>query len=185
MKLPRVVARRSLVLELLLQRYGLETDEEGSVDEREEARAAWVDRLGDLGVDEEIAEGERALLSQKVGELSDDELDDVHGRAAGALVLLWALGRLPVRPSFADVDTMETAVLDHGILGSGSIKGAKATIDGASLRPEAEIEAGRFAYQQIRGKAREPSSPDAVFADVGVHHLAWVLDPELAFDGDD
>lgn len=176
----QAVAKRCVVLELLLQRYGLETDPEDSAEERDRVRVAWVSRLADLGV--EVLPAEQALLDRRVGELSDEDLDDLHGRAAGALVLLWALGRLFSRPSFTDIDAMESLVLEHGVLGAGSIAAAKATMDAAALRPEAEIDTARATYQRVRGKAREASSADAVVAELGVHHLEWVLFENLPFE---
>lgn len=185
MRAAEAVARRAVILELLLQRFGLETDTEDSAADRDRARSAWVSRLGDLGVDADITTSERAFLERPVGELSEDELDDIHGRAAGVLVLLWALGRLPTRPSFEAIDEMETLAVEHGVLGSGSISQAKAAIAGAALRAEAEIESGQSAYERIRGKAREATSPDAIVAELGVHHLDWVLDPEMPFESDE
>src|SRR6188472_1821856 len=117
------VARRCLCLELLLQRLGLEMDTDDPVLQRDEVRRKWLARLPQLGVDEILLPVERASLERSVGELSEDELDDIHGRAAGALVLLWSLARLPDRPSFATVDAIESTLAEHGLLGSGSISG--------------------------------------------------------------
>lgn len=184
MRAAEAVARRAITLELLLQRLGLETDTEDPIVDRDHARTAWLSRLADLGIDGEITESERAFLERPVGDLSDDELDDVHGRVAGVLVLLWALGRLPTRPSFEAVDELETLAIDHGILGSGSIAQAKAAIASAALRSPEELESGRSAYERTRGKAREATSPDAIVAELGMHHLEWVLDPETPFEGE-
>jgi hypothetical protein len=178
------VARRCVALELLLQRLGLETDTDEPAEERDRVRAMWRSRVPDLGLEDELSPAERAHLERKVGELSDDDLDDLHGRVVGALVLLWALGRLPTRPASAEVDGMEELLAVHGVLGGGSIKAANATIAGATLRPESELEAACSHYERVRGKAREPSSADAIFGGVGAHHLGWVLDPEMDFEID-
>lgn len=180
------VARRCLCLELLLQRFGLETDTEDPAAVRDEVRRKWLARLGDLGLESAILADERALLERPLGELSEDDLDDLHGRASGALVLLWALGRLEgPRPSFAAVDDMASLVGDHGLLGSGSIARANETVAGARLRAEAELREALAAYGRTRGKAREPSEPEKIVAGVGAHHLAWILDRGMAFDADD
>src|SRR5262245_15249548 len=115
------VARRCLCLELLLQRLGLETDTEDSVAERDDVRKKWVLRLGDLELEATISPYERALLERPVGEMSDDDLDDLHGRASGAVFFLWALSRVDVRPSLVTVvEEMEAVIGEHGLLGSGS-----------------------------------------------------------------
>lgn len=176
------VARRSLCLELLLQRLGLEIDTEDPVEERERVRAIWLARLGDLGLAEMILADERALLERPVGQLSEDQLDDLHGRASGALVLLWALGRLPSRPTFAAVSDMESLLAEHGLLGSGSISKAKEAVASASLRPETELSDALAAYTRTRGKAREPSDPDQIYAGIGAHHLEWIIDSEMPFE---
>jgi hypothetical protein len=175
------VARRCVCLELLLQRLGLETDTEEPAARRDEVRRMWLSRLADLGVEDDIEDDERALLSRPVGELSEDELDDLHGRASGALVLLWALGRLPTRPTFASVDNMEEILSEHGLLGDGSIKAAKAAMAGARLRPAGEIDEARAAYERTRGKAKEPTEPEKIVAGVAAHHLAWIQDAEMGF----
>ena len=179
---PVDVARRSLCLELLLQRLGLETDTEDTPEERDRVRLMWLSRLGDLGLDTVILGDERALLERPIGQLSEDELDDLHGRASGALVLLWALGRSPSRPTFASVDDMESIVAEHGVLGTGSISRANEAVSNARLRPEAELLEAVAAYSRTRGKAREPSDPDQIYAGVGAHHLEWILDGEMPFE---
>src|SRR4051812_7488277 len=111
------VARRCLCLELLLQRLGLEIETDDAASARDEVRRKWLDKLPELGLEEVRLPWERAALERPVGDLWEDELDDIPGRAAGALVLLWSLTRLPVRPSFATVDDMESMLADHGLLG--------------------------------------------------------------------
>jgi hypothetical protein len=142
----------------------------------------WLTRLPDLGVEPAILDDERALLEQPVGELSEDELDDIHGRASGALVLLWALGRLSSRPTFAAVDDMESLVAEHGLLGSGSISQAKDAVTNARLRPDEELRDALAVYSRTRGKAREPSDPDQIYAGVGAHHLEWILERDMPFE---
>lgn len=176
---PALVARRCLCLELLAQRLVLETDDDEPVADRERARTMWLSRLGDLGVDDELADDERTLLERPVGELSEDELDDLDGRASVALVLAWALGRLEQRPSFASTNALADTLADHGLLGDGSIARAKAAAESARLRPDAEIEAARSAYERTRGKAREVTDPEKIFAEIAAHHLEWVLDDTI------
>lgn len=176
------VARRSLCLELLLQRLGLETDDEDPAAEREKVRAAWAGRLAALGVEDALLPEERAFLDRPVGELSEDDLDDLHGRATGALVLLWALGKLETRPNAASVDAIAELLGEHGLLGDGSISRAKDAVAGAKLRDLPAVDEARIAYERTRGKAKEPTEAEKIFAGVGAHHLAWVLDRALAFE---
>jgi hypothetical protein len=180
------VARRCVCLELLFQRERLETDTEDPIGDREEARRAWASRLGDggLAIDAVLLPEERAFLERPVGGLSEDELDDVHGRAVGAPVLLWALGRLEARPSSASVDELEATLATAGLLGDGSISRARKAAEEARLRPAAELDEARRAYLRTRGKAREVEDPARIFAGIAAHHLTWVLDPEMGFDED-
>src|SRR4051812_25814310 len=104
------VARRCLCLEILLQRLGLEIETDDSPEQRDGVRRKWLERLPQLGLDAVMIPAERAALESPVGKLSEDDLDDIHGRASGALVLLWSLARLPMRPSFATVDDMESSL---------------------------------------------------------------------------
>lgn len=179
---PLDVARRCLCLELLLQRFGLEADAEDPVAAREEVRAKWLARIPDLELDGAIVPSERALLERPVGSLSEDDLDELHGRASGALVFLWALGRLPARPTFASVEDMADIVAEHGLLGAGSISKAKETAHAARLRDASELRDAAAAYARVRGKAREPSDPEKIVAGVAAHHLDWILDRELPFE---
>lgn len=175
------VARRCLILELLAQRTVLETEADEPAEERERARSAWRSREADLGIASALAEGERALLDRPVGALTEDELDDAHGRGLGAAVLLWALGRAPSRPTFAGA---EAIIADNGLLGDGSVARARASSEAATLRPERELDLALSAYLRLRGKAREVDEPERVFAGIAAHHLGWVLDPEMGFDDD-
>lgn len=182
---PHDVARRCLCLEVLLQRLLLETDDEEPIADREEARAAWAARLGDLGIADELTDEERSLLAKPVGALTDEEVDDLDGRASMAVVLAWALGRIDRRPTFAETDAFEEALSERGLLGDGSIAKARAATDAATLRPTAEIEAALSAYDRTRGKAREVDDPEKIFAEIAAHHLAWVLDEDMELEGDD
>src|SRR4051812_1306236 len=110
------VARRLLCLELLFQRLGLE-DADDDREARERARAAWTSRIADLGIGGDLLADERAFLERPVGEMSEDDLDDLEGRVSGAVVLLWALGRLDARPTFATVTELETHLAERGLLG--------------------------------------------------------------------
>lgn len=177
------VARRLLCLELLFQRQALEeADDDTSA--REKARAAWASRIDDLGIAGDLLADERAFLERPVGDLSEDDLDDLEGRVSGALVLLWALGRLQSRPTFAMVTDLETHLEGHGLLGDGSIKQAKAAAETATLRSAEELDAALGAYLKVRGKAKEIVDADKIVAAVGAHHLTWILEDEMAFDED-
>lgn len=174
------VARRCLCLELLHQRFVLETDEE-DVAAREKARTMWTSRHADLGIEGALEPEERALLERPVGTLGDEDLDELHGRATGALVLLWAIGRLTERPSFDTVEQMDDVLAEHGLLGDGSIARARTAAEGATLRPADDRESAESAYLRARGKAREVDDPDRIFAEVCAHHLGWIADDGLAF----
>ena len=113
--------------------------------------------------------------------LSDDELDDLHGRAVGASVLLWALGRRASPPTLAEV---ESAVVESGLLGDGGIARARASADGATLRTEEELDEALASYLRIRGKAKLPEDAARIFASVGAHHLTWILEPGMSFEDD-
>ena len=139
------VARRLLCLEVLFQRLGLE-EAEDDIAAREKARAAWAGRLDDLGIAGDFVADERSFLEQPVGRLSEDDLDDLEGRVSGALVLLWALGRLDQKPTFAMVTELEDHLEANGLLGDGSIKQAKAAAETATLRPADELDAALGAY---------------------------------------
>ncbi len=175
------VARRCICLELLLQRYVLENDDEAPLADRDLGRSMWLARVGDLGVTENLFRDERALLERPVGELTDDDLDDLHGRSAGASVLAWALGRAKVRPTFA---TFEALVAEHGLLGDGSIPLARAAAESGALRSEAELDEGLASYLRLRGKAREIDDPERIFAGLAAHHLTWILEETMPFDHD-
>jgi hypothetical protein len=177
------VARRLLCLELLSQRLGLEEADDDK-DARERARAAWASRVDELGVASELLEDERSFLERPIGALSEEDLDDLEGRVSGALVLLWALGRLDSRPTFATITDLEEHLSAHGLLGDGSVKKAKATAEAARLRSPEELDAALGAYLKTRGKAREIVDPEKIVAAVGAHHLTWILDDEMRFDED-
>lgn len=177
------VARRLLCLELLFQRLGLEEAEDDK-EAREKARAAWASRIADLGISGELLADERALLERPVGALGEDDLDDLEGRVSGALVLLWALGRLEARPTFATVTALEEHLEAKGLLGDGSVKQANAAAEAAELRPAEELDAALGAYLKTRGKAKEIVEPEKIVAAVGAHHLTWILEDEMAFDED-
>lgn len=177
------VARRLLCLELLFQRLGLEEadDDEAA---REKARVAWTSRLDDLGIAGDLLADERGFLERPIGALTEDDLDDLEGRVSGALVLLWALGRLDARPTFATVTELEDHLEARGLLGDGSVKQAKAAAESASLRPADELDAALGTYLKARGKAKEIVDPEKIVAAVGAHHLTWILEDEMAFDED-
>jgi hypothetical protein len=178
---PSIVAARCLCLELLFQRYVLETEDDEAGSAREAARAVWVEREADLGVGDVLTEEERALLARPVGQLSEDELDGLYGRAAGAAILLWALTRTAARPTFAAV---EDVVSESGLLGDGSVSSAREAVENATLRETGDLDEAARAYRRLRGKAREVEDAERNFAGIAAHHLAWILDPALAFDDD-
>jgi hypothetical protein len=182
------VARRCLCLELLFQRLVLETDDSDTGPDdataRDRARSLWLSRTSDLGIDEELFPAERALLERPVGSLTEDDLDDLDGRASGSVVLLWALGRIETRPGFAAVSEVESLLAEVGLLGDGSIARARAAAEAAELRPESELDAAISGYRKTRGKAKETSDPEKIVAELGAHHLAWILDRRIGFEDD-
>lgn len=171
------VAKRCLCLELLLQRLGLEIDDEDPVIERDAVRRAWVSRLGQLGLEEAIATDERELLERSVGALTEDECDDIEGRVIGALVLLWSLGRITERPSAAMLGEATTVMAEHGVLGDGSIPAAKATMASVQLREESDLRAALAAYTATRGESgvATPADQEPMVAAIAVQSLGWVL----------
>lgn len=176
------VARRTICLELLLQRFGLETSDEVPLTEREKLRQLWVSRLGELQVEGELLPPERAFLERPVGSLSEDDLDDIHGRAIGALVLLWALGRLQAKPGAANIEQLADLLGTHGLLGDGSISKAREAIRGATLREATALDEACAAYERTRGKAKEATDPEKIIAELAAHHLACILDRSLPFE---
>jgi hypothetical protein len=168
------VAKRCLCLELLLQRLGLEIDEEDPVAERDAVRRAWVSRLGQLGLEEAILTDERALLERSVGELSETECDDIEGRVIGALVLLWSVSRLGGRPTAAILGVATRLMAEHGVLGDGSIPEAKATIGNVQLRAESELQEALAAYSAQRA-AVDAGDQEHMVAAIGEQTLSWVL----------
>ena len=184
MKSATTIAQRCICLELLAQRLWLETDLDDPVAERDEARALWLSRVGDLEIDAELLTEERAFLERNVGDLTDDDVDDVHGRASSASVLLWVLGRSAKRPLFATEEELAETLAKHGLLGDGSIAGAKAEVEKAASHSEKEIAEALSTYRRTRGKAKTTEEPEKIFAEVAAHALTWVLDPEMSFDDD-
>ena len=166
------VAKRCLCIELLLQRLGLEIDEDDPVAERDAVRNAWLSRLGQLGIDQALVADERALLERKVGELTEAECDDIEGRVIHGLALLWALGRIPAPPAAEMLGEATAIVAEHGILGDGSIPGAKAALASAKLRQDAELTAALA----DAAKAKDDSflgGPKYMVASIVVEALAW------------
>ncbi len=172
------VAKRCLCLELILQRVGLEVDDEDPAEERDAIRVQWVSRLGDLGLSLVVLPEERELLERPVGELTEEEVDEMQGQASAALVFLWTLGRLDAPPSIESVIDLPALVAEHGVLGSGSISAALATVAGAKLRPDVELHAALAEYAAKQGDAnadRELEPSEAV-AFLATHALEWVVD---------
>lgn len=172
------VAKRCMCLELLLQRLGLEIDEDDSVEELETVRLAWLSRVGDLGLDGVLLADERGFLERPTGELTDEETDELEGRVICALVLLWALKRLGTRPSGAMLGDATRLITEYGILGDGSIPKAKAAAESVSLRPEAALREALADYTRVQGDGSGEGSPDQMVAVLAAHTLSWVLDHE-------
>ena len=97
-------------------------------------------------------------------------------------MLLWALGRLPTRPSAASMDRVADLLGTHGLLGDGSITKARESTERATLRDADTLDEVCATYEHTRGKAREATDPEKIFAGLAAHHLAWVLDPTMPFD---
>lgn len=178
------VAKRCLCFELLWQRLGLEIDEEDSSTERDEVRKKWLSRTGDLALSDVLLQEERALLERPVGTLSEDDLDDLQGRAVAALFLLWALGRLAARPSVDSFRDAAELIADHGLLGDGSIAGANRAVERAELLPKEDLVAALETYQAKRPAPDADASADEVVAEIGALSLAWVADRARAYDAD-
>jgi hypothetical protein len=169
------VAKRCLCIELLLQRLGLEIDEDDPVGERDAVRLAWLSRLGQLGIDQTVLPDERALLERPVGQLTEAECDDIEGRVISGLALLWALGRIPSPPDDAMLGEATALIAEHGILGDGSIPGAKSAVAAAKLRAEGELASALAAAT----KAKDDSflgGPKYMVASIVVQALAWASD---------
>lgn len=167
------VAKRSLCLELLLQRLGLEIDEDDALEEREAVRRAWLSRLGQLGIEESFGEGERALLERPIGELTEQECDEIEGRVISGLALLWALGRIPAVPTPGILGEATALIAEQGILGDGSITAAKATVEGVKLRPASELR------DALAGASRTTDDsflggPEHMVAALVVQALSWL-----------
>jgi hypothetical protein len=170
------VAKRCLCIELLLQRLGLEIDEDDPVVERDAVRRAWLSRLGQLGIEETLAADERALLERPIGELTEAECDDIEARVISGLALLWALARIPSPPDAAMLGDATALIAEHGVLGDGSISAAKTTVETARLRPDAELDAALATY----AKTKEESflgGPEHMVAALAVQALAWLDAP--------
>jgi hypothetical protein len=176
------VAKRSLCLELLLQRVGLELDDEEHVDKRDAFRLAWVSRLGDLDLEQALLPKEREYLTRTVDELTQDEVDDIEGRIITAAVLLWALGRVPALPTVATLGDAPDVVAEHGVLGDGSVSGARESVTKAVLRPEGELTAALTAATSAYGDASQAMTPEQMVAGIAMHALGWVVDPAMSFE---
>ena len=166
------VAKRCLCIELLLQRLGLELDEEDAVEERDAVRRAWVSRLGQLGIEEALFADERALLDRPMDKLTEEECDQIERRVIGGLAFLWALGRIPAPPTPAMLGEATALFGEHGVLGDGSISGAKAAVENAKLRPDGELSEALATY----AKTKEESflgGPDHMVAALVVQALSW------------
>lgn len=167
------VARRSLCLELLLQRLGLEIDDDDPVAEREAVRHAWNSRLGQLGIEESFAEGERALLDRAIGELTEKECDEIEARVISGLALLWALGRIASLPKADILGEATVLIAEHGILGDGSISGAKTAVESAKLRPASELRDGLAAAARTKDESFL-GGPEHMVAALVVQALTWL-----------
>lgn len=177
------VARRCLCFELLWQRLGLEIDEDDTAADRDEVRKKWISRIEDLGLGDVLLTEERALLERPVGSLSEDDLDDVQGRATAALFLLWALGRVSARPSVESFHDAADIIAERGLLGDGSISGANRAVASAALRPAEELREALAAYGAKQPPPGADGTAEEVVAALGTHALAWVVDRAMKYDG--
>lgn len=167
------VAKRCLCIELLLQRLGLELDEEDAVEERDAVRRAWLSRLGQLGLEESFFPDERALLERPMDKLTEEECDQIERRVIGGLAFLWALGRIPTPPA-PDLLGEATALFgEHGVLGDGSISGAKAAVEGAKLRPETELDEALASHAKVKDESFL-GGPQHMVAALVVQALSWI-----------
>ena len=174
---PPDVAKRCLCLELLLQRLGLEIDDDDPVEERETVRVAWLSRVGDLALEELLLPEERAFLERPVGELTEEETDDIEGRVICALVLLWAMRRLGARPSAAMLGDATRLISEYGVLGDGSISTANATARSTTLRPESELREELATYTRTQGDGRGEGEgqEEQMVSMLAVQTLSWML----------
>lgn len=168
------VARRCLCIELLLQRLGLELDEEDALEERDAVRRAWVSRLGQLGIEEAFFPDERALLERPMDKLTDEECDLIERRVIGGLAFLWALGRIPAPPDAAMLGEATALFGEHGVLGDGSISGAKAAVESARLRADTELEEALASYQKTKDNSFL-GGPEHMVAALVVQALSWTF----------
>ena len=180
---PSEVAKRCLCMELLLQRLGLELDDDDPDVERDAVRLAWNSRLGQLGLEEVLLPNERAFLERSVGDLTEDETDEIEGQVISSLILLWAMTRLGGRPSAAILGKATDVVAEYGVLGDGSIPGAIENVANAKLRPESELRDALVAYAATRDAGKAAPGPEEMVATIAIHALAWVIDPTMKFDG--
>ena len=171
----RDVAKRELCLELLLQRLGLELDDEDHVDKRDAFRKAWVSRLGDLELEDALRPDEREFLMRAVDELTQDEVSDIEGRVIEAAVILWTLGRVPALPTVDTFSEAAEVVAECGVLGDGSIAIARTTVAESKLRDESELRMGLSEAEQAVGDVRHAMTREQMIAEITVRALTWVL----------
>ena len=159
-------------MELLLQRLGLESDEDDPEEEREEVRIAWLARITDLGLEGALLAEERAFLELAVGAMNEEQVDDVEGRVICGLVLLWALRRIGERPSAKMLGDATRLITEYGILSGGSISGANATAASVELRPEGEL---REAHASYIAKHAD-GDPEQMVSVLASQTLEWILE---------
>jgi hypothetical protein len=175
------VAKRCLCLELLLQRLGLELDEDDEVAELDAVRVAWLSRVGELGLEGVLVGGERGFLERPVGDLTEDETDEIEGHVIASLIFLWSLSRLGGRPTAAILGKATDVVAEYGLLGDGSIPGAIAAVSKVELRPESELRDALDAYARTQKAATDPAEPEGMVAGIAVHALTWILDRDVTW----
>lgn len=167
------VAKRCLCIELLLQRLGLELDEEDALEERDAVRRAWLSRLGQLGIEEALLPEERALLERPMDKLTEEECDQIERRVIGGLAFLWALERIPSPPAPAMLGEATALFAEHGVLGDGSISGAKAAVDSAALRTESVRSEALAAHARTKDDSFL-GGPEHMVAALVVQALSWI-----------
>lgn len=182
MRSPVEVARRALCLELLTQRFVIESQAEQLGAEQAQA---MVDALGvaseEAGVEPLFSESEQEHLLGDVGALDvSDSWWDAH--FADLAVLLYALGRIPELPTVARISAHMEEFLERGFLveSDGDMEACVRLLESATLRPEEELVTvlGRAAKEIASLVANESAEPNRALPPATILYiLPWLLDP--------
>lgn len=131
--LPRRVAERAVVLSAVLARAFIDQDVGNPKAERFRAELlAW---LRDVGVEHEIEDGERALLTSQLGRVQPKVIVDATWQSEGLAVLAWALGRLAL-PAYDEPCDPKSAADAVGYLSTAE---ARALLESVELRPAPDL----------------------------------------------